>query len=203
MIPNWLPSALRFGDLETIAITSGVDRAITDDEATAIAFTFTGVLSATGVARLPALVAGRHYVVKNDTTGDYDISLRGPTGSTGATVPPGGTALVVVNRTSVLEVVGTAPRIVDGLSTIALPAAATTYTMSAAESSNRWVRFTGSPTAGCLITPKFFDGASWFFENGTGVSVDIHTSGANVSVAAGATKLLAHRSVMRTVATVT
>lgn len=103
---NWLPSALRFGDEETINITDGVERKITDDESSALLLTFTGALTAAGTARLPVLVKGRHYAVQNATTGGYLVNLLAPTGSTGVAIPSGSPVNVIVNRQGSLELVG-------------------------------------------------------------------------------------------------
>jgi hypothetical protein len=202
---SWLPELVRFGKSASIAIVDGVETSISADDTIAFLLTFTGTLTATGIARLASLKPGRDYYVKNATSGGvgFDVSLRGPTGASGVTIPNGRTAAVAINSLGVLEIVGQLDRIVEGLSTIALPAAAATYTMSQLESGKRWVRFTGAPTAGCVMMPQYFDGAEWYFENGTAVSIDIHTSGSNISIASGVTKKLAHRGILKTVSTLT
>lgn len=89
-----------------------------------------------------------------------------------------------------------------GLATIVLAGGTASYAPTVGEYTRRVIRLTGSPAAGCVVSPAYFEGAEWLIENGTGVSIDWHTSG-NVSIASGTSKLLVHRGVLKTIATVT
>lgn len=190
---TWLPTALRFGDEQAIAITDGVERVLTEDESIALLFVFTGTLTTDGIARLPSLIPGRSYLVKNATTGGNLVKLRGPTGTSGVDIPVGQTVQAFVNQSSALELVygktDPVPVIPYGVGSLALPSDTSDV------STLRTIIITGSPAADHTLTLAISDDEWRIVRNAysTAHNVIIKGSGdagSGVTIAQGAQKLV-------------
>lgn len=89
-----------------------------------------------------------------------------------------------------------------GSATVTLPNAAVTHTPTIAEAGKRWVRLTGTPAANCVVEFPLWDGEFWFVSNETAVALNLHTTGSNLSIPAGAKYLVTHRGGMTLAANV-
>lgn len=101
---DWLNEIARLATyLSTIATGGGAsDYTLTSDEYQCRTLAFTGVLTGARNIIVPA-EAGRWWIVKNDTTGSFSLTVK-TSGGAGVVVPQGSTVLLRTDGTDVLQI---------------------------------------------------------------------------------------------------
>lgn len=160
-------SLLRYGVLsKSVAGSSNVT--LTSAEYQYVIQVLTGVLTG-DIAVIEPLTAGAVLIVKNETTGNYTLTIQGATG-TGVIVGQGKTALVRCDGTNWVEVAQVRQ---SGRLSKALTGAAT---LTPTEMGYAVLEFTG--TAGALdVTVQNYDGYAYDIYNASNGTVTVKVSG--------------------------